>query len=262
MCKEGLTLNDLCLSYQSNGVSNEILKNISFHVDESEFVSIIGPNGCGKSSMLNIIAGINQSTSGDIKIDGKEIFSPGIDRALIMQDFGLFDWMTVYCNIAFGLTSIQKNKLELKKTTNHWIQKLRLEGFEKYYPFELSGGMKQKVAIARALAMDSKILLMDEPFANLDNKSSFELQQIILDLLNSLKKTIIMVTHSIEEAIYLSDRIIVLSDRPTKIKKIISIKSNKPREPSFKFSQYFFEMYEDIIKTIDETEEKGDYHNV
>jgi len=208
------------------------LSDINLSVEKGEFLAIVGPSGCGKSTLLDILAGLARPTSGAIYIDGKKITGPALDRGIVLQGYALFPWRTVRHNVEFGLEVKKVPKEERKEISRHFIRLVGLEGFEDRYPFELSGGMKQRVAIARALAYDPEVLLMDEPFAAVDAQTRETLQDELLRIWNETKKTIIFVTHSIEEAVYLADRVAVLNNNPGSVRDIIPINLPRPRHGS------------------------------
>jgi len=225
----------------------EALSNISFTIEKNEFVTIVGRSGCGKSTMLNIIAGLLSPTEGKVLINGKPVTEPGSDRGMVFQNSGLFPWLTVEGNIEFGPKNKGMAKIERQKLSKELIGLVNLEGCEKKYPRELSGGMQQRVAIARALAMDPQILLMDEPFGALDQLTRESMQSELLRIWESCKKTVIFVTHSIMEAIYLSDRIIVFSSNPGRVRKEFKINIHRPRQKSsVNVMKYYEEIYEAI----------------
>jgi len=203
------------------------LDRVNFSVEEGEFVSIVGPSGCGKSTLLYIIAGFIPPTSGEVLIDGKPVKEPGPDRGIVFQEYALFPWRTVEGNIRYGLEEKGLSKEEIKNIVKKYVQMMRLEGFEHKYPKELSGGMKQRVALARTLAYDPDILLMDEPFGALDAQTREIMQEELLNIWRKTRKTIIFVTHSVEEAVYLSQRVIVMTHRPGRIKSIIDVNIDK-----------------------------------
>lgn len=206
------------------------LNDLSFSVNESEFLTIVGPSGCGKSTFLDIAAGLSKPNSGKIFIDGKEIKGPSLNRGIVLQGYALFPWRTVRKNVEFGLEVQHVPEKERHEISRHFLELVHLKGFEDRYPYELSGGMKQRVAIARALAYDPEVLLMDEPFAALDAQTREVLQDELLRIWAETKKPIIFVTHSIDEAIYLADRVAVLSANPGRLKKIVTINLRRPRE--------------------------------
>lgn len=204
-----------CKNVCKNFGSLEVLKNINLKVNRGEFLVLLGPSGCGKSTFLTLIAGFEKPTSGKILIKGKEIKSPGKDRGFVFQDYALFPWKTVLGNVMSGLDG--KSKKEKEDIASFYIKKVGLERFTNSYPHELSGGMKQRVSIARALAYDPEILLMDEPFGALDAQTRKYMQQELLRILKEFDKTIVFVTHSVIEAVYLADRVVVFSNIPANI---------------------------------------------
>ena len=208
------------------------LKAINLEVYQGEFVCLLGPSGCGKSTLLNVIAGFSEPTSGTLIANGKAISDPGPDRAMVFQEYALFPWMTVYKNVAFGLELAGKADPEIRAAVNLWLQKLQLQDFRGRFPKDLSGGMRQRVAIARALAIDSPMLLMDEPFGALDALTRRNLQDELLRIWQELGKTILFVTHGIDESVYLATRVVVMTYRPGQIKKIVPIDLPRPRDPN------------------------------
>lgn len=208
------------------------LKDIELSIPEGQFVCLLGPSGCGKSTLLNAIAGFSLPSSGSIIANGKEVSQPGPDRGMVFQEYALFPWMTVEQNIAFGLDIKGMPKTEISARVSKLLQMLGLTDFRQRFPKDLSGGMRQRVAIARVLALDSPIMLMDEPFGALDALTRRNLQDELLRIWAELKKTIIFVTHSIEEAIYLADRIIVLTYRPGTVKRDMLVDLPRLRDPS------------------------------
>jgi NitT/TauT family transport system ATP-binding protein len=208
------------------------LKAIDLDVYPGEFICLLGPSGCGKSTLLNVIAGFSQPTSGTLIANGKPVSDPGPDRAMVFQEYALFPWMTVYKNVAFGLELAGKARSEIRDTVNLWLHKLQLQDFRDRFPKDLSGGMLQRVAIARALAIDSPMLLMDEPFGALDALTRRNLQDEVLRIWQELGKTILFVTHGIDESVYLASRVIVMTYRPGRIQKIIPIDLPRPRDPN------------------------------
>ncbi|MCU6432359.1 ABC transporter ATP-binding protein [Undibacterium sp. Jales W-56] len=208
------------------------LKDINLEIPEGQFVCLLGPSGCGKSTLLNAVAGFSLPSSGAITTDGKLVAAPGPDRGMVFQEYALFPWMTVEQNIAFGLEIKGSSKAEIQKKVADLLGMLGLSDFKSRFPKDLSGGMRQRVAIARVLALDSPIMLMDEPFGALDALTRRNLQDELLRIWSELKKTIIFVTHSIEEAIYLADRIIVMTYRPGTVKRDLIVELPRLRDPS------------------------------
>jgi len=219
------------------------LKNIDFAVAEKEFVSIIGPSGCGKTTLLNIIAGYIQPNEGHVVIHGKSTSHPGRDRIVINQENDLFDWMTVSENIRFGIDDTVKN-------IDHLISLAHLNGFDAAYPAHLSGGMKKRASLARALAIDPRLLLMDEPFGSLDYQTKEKLQIELLRIWTDTDKTIVLITHDIEEAIFLSNTIIVLSERPATIKKTITVPFDHPRTIGIKSHHEFIAIRDEVRRLL------------
>ena len=205
---------------------------IDLEIAAGEFVCLLGPSGCGKSTLMNAVAGFVPPTSGEILVRGEPVAGPGPDRGVVFQEYALFPWMTVRANVAFGLEMRHESKSQIAETVAALLQTLHLAEFANRFPKDLSGGMRQRVAIARLLALDSPILLMDEPFGALDALTRLNLQDELLRLWMQLKKTIFFVTHSIEESIYLADRIVVMTHRPGRIKAIVPVTLPRPRDVS------------------------------
>ena len=197
------------------------LEGVSFDLPRGELTSIIGPSGCGKTTTLKIMAGLVEATAGDVLVDGSPVRGPGPDRAFVFQDFALMPWATVLRNAAFGLELRGVAKREREAVAREYIAKVNLSGFEDAYPHQLSGGMRQRVGLARALAVDADILLMDEPFASVDEQIRRKFQEDLLNLLSDEKKTVVFVTHSIEEAVYVSDQIVILTRGPAQVSKVV-----------------------------------------
>lgn len=205
------------------------LQNVSLTVNKGEFLTIVGPSGCGKSTLLDLIAGLALPTSGELFIDGKKITKPALDRGIVMQGYALFPWRTVRHNVEFGLEVKGVPKKDRQEISDRFLKLVNLSGFADRFPYELSGGMKQRVAIARALAYDPEVLLMDEPFAAVDAQTRETLQDELLRIWEETRKTIIFVTHSIDEAVALADRVAVMSANPGKVKEIVNVGLPRPR---------------------------------
>ena len=215
------------------------LGNISFSVHQREFICVIGPSGCGKSTLIRIIAGLEKQTSGSILLDSKPIDSPSSDRGMVFQNYTLFPWLTIKKNIMFGLIMSKTDRQEANTKAMDWLELVGLSEFSDLYPHQLSGGMKQRVAIARALATRPRILLMDEPFGALDAQTRAQMQSYLLQIWESLDITIIFITHDLEEAIYLADRIFVLGSSSNQLQEIVEIPVSRPRKPDQFLSSEF-----------------------
>jgi NitT/TauT family transport system ATP-binding protein len=210
----------------------QVVENVSFGIDQGEFVSLIGPSGCGKTTMLNMLAGFVTPTTGRVLLDGKPVTGPGPERGVIFQEYGVFPWLTVAENIEFGL-KLRANHVpesERKSIRERYMRLMGLQDFADAYPKTLSGGMRQRLAIARAYAVKPEFLLMDEPFGALDAQTRSHMQNLLLDVLEQEGKTVMLITHSVEEAIYLSSRIVVITARPARVRTIIDVPFPYPRE--------------------------------
>jgi NitT/TauT family transport system ATP-binding protein len=226
------------------------LKNVSLEIEEGEFIAIVGPSGCGKSSTIGLLAGLLQPHTGEIYLGGKPIKGPGLDRAVVFQDYSLFPWMTVLENISFALKQVGKNT---KKEALHLLELVGVSDSAAKYPSELSGGMRQRVAIARAFALGSPVYLMDEPFGAVDAKNRIHLQDLLLRLWgeNGKKKTIVIVTHDIDEALYLADKVIVFTPGPGRIRKIVDVPFERPRKRNYLVhDKRYIEMRNDIFSLL------------
>ncbi|HEX5508992.1 MAG TPA: ABC transporter ATP-binding protein, partial [Pseudolabrys sp.] len=225
------------------------LEDVSLEVTNREFVALLGPSGCGKSTLLYLIGGFLPTETGAILIDGKPVGGPGPDRGIVFQHFALFPWKTVRGNILYGLERQGMPKAEREKLAQHFIELVGLDGFEDSYPSQLSGGMKQRTAIARTLAFDPKILLMDEPFGALDAQTRGLMQSELLGIWQRTPKTVIFVTHDVQEAVYLADRVAVMSARPGRIKTIVDTKFDKNDPDIFK-NKGFIEKVDEIWNLV------------
>lgn len=228
----------------------EAIRRIDLSVQENEFVSIVGTSGCGKSTLLNMIGGLDEPTGGEILIDGEPVEGPGRNRGFVFQSYSLFEWMTVRANIRFALEKSALAAAEKDELVSHFIQAVGLTGFENTYPKQLSGGMKQRVAIARSLVYKPSILLMDEPFGALDAQTRGMMQELLLKVWEDHKVTVLFVTHDVDEAIFLADRVVVLGSRPGLVKREIQIELERPRNfeivTDSQFSEYKREILTDI----------------
>lgn len=221
---------NLSIIFEQNGKKMTALKDVSLGIHKGEFVCLLGPSGCGKSTLLNTIAGFLKPSRGEVLIDGKPVEKPSISYMTIFQNYGLLPWRTVEKNVSLGLEMKRVPKEEQKKIVKKYIEMVGLAGAEKKRPGQLSGGMQQRVAIARALAVEPEILFMDEPFGALDALTRMKLQDDILRICRKTKKTIIFVTHDIEEAIYLADRVVIMDANPGQIKAVLSIPLGQERD--------------------------------
>ena len=206
------------------------LDGIDLAVADDEFLTVLGPSGCGKTTLLNIVASFESASGGEVLLDGEPVRKPGPDRGVVFQEYALFPWLTVQQNIEFGLRERRMPRLERRERVRRQIASVGLSGFEQRYPQELSGGMRQRVALARLLINNPKILLMDEPFAALDAQTRSMMQQELLGVWSAERRTVIFITHNIEEAVLLGDRVVVMTARPGRIKEIVAIELARPRD--------------------------------
>ncbi|WP_315785520.1 ABC transporter ATP-binding protein [Bradyrhizobium sp. SZCCHNPS1003] len=226
------------------------LEPVDLTIGTNDFVTILGPSGCGKSTLLRIVAGLDHPTSGKVLLDGNEVTGPGADRGMVFQSYTLFPWLSVRENIAFGLRERGVAEAARNAIADRFIQQIGLKGFENHWPKQLSGGMQQRCAIARALANDPKILLLDEPFGALDNQTRVLMQEMLLGIWERDQKTVLFVTHDIEEAIFLGSRVLVMSARPGRIKADIKIELPHPRSYKVKTSPEFVALKERLVEEI------------
>jgi len=238
--------------FNSKGGEMVALDRTSFKVKEGEFITILGPSGCGKSTILRIVAGLEEPSSGHVYLDGHEVKGPGPDRGMVFQSYTLYPWLNVEDNIAFGLKLKGTSQKQCKEVAQHYLDLIGLNGFEKHYPIQLSGGMKQRVAIARALANDPEILLMDEPFGALDAQTRSIMQEILLKAWEESKKTILFITHDVEESIFLADSVYVMTARPGRLKENITVNLPRPRDYSIKNSSEFLNLKTQLLDLIRE----------
>ena len=238
----------------NNGDEVHVLKDINYDIGDGEFVSVIGPSGCGKTTLLRIIAGFEKPSSGEILIDGRRFIKPDPAVGLVFQEYALFSWRTTIENIEFGLEIKGICSKERKALAREYIESFGLAGFENMYPKDLSGGMKQRVAIARTLINNPRVVLMDEPFGALDSQTRNSLQQFLVDVWKTRSETVIFVTHNIDEAVFLSDRIIVLSKRPGEIKHVFDVDSSCPR-PRDRTSESCNNLRREILRYLEREKE-------
>jgi NitT/TauT family transport system ATP-binding protein len=227
-----IVVRNVSLTYDTPAGAVHAVDNVSFEIGQSEFVCLVGPSGCGKSTMLNIIAGFLKPTGGAISIGGKAVEGQGTDRGVVFQDFAqLFPWRTALGNVTFGLEMKGVGKKEREEIALEQLRLVKLDKFANSYPHHLSGGMQQRVAIARALAYNPSVLLMDEPFAALDAMTRDDMQKLLADVWSTTKKTVVYVTHNVAEAVYLADRVMVMSPHPGRLKSVVPIGLTRPRDP-------------------------------
>jgi ABC-type nitrate/sulfonate/bicarbonate transport system ATPase subunit len=242
--KPKLVIDDLSLTFGTEK-KTDVLKHISLDIRDGEFVCILGPSGCGKSTLLNIVAGFLQPTSGAVRIDDVAVTSPDPRRIFVFQERGVFPWLTVEGNVGFGLRHLTPQ--EQRERIAHYVNLVGLSGFENAYPQELSGGMKQRLEVARALAVNPDILYLDEPFGALDSITRLLMRKELLRIWNAERKTILFVTHDIEESIQLADRVVVLSQRPAHVQRVVEIDIAHPRDLS---SPRYIELRDSIFEEI------------
>ena len=254
-----LKINQVSKSFLSK---KTVLENITLEIKDGEFVCVTGPSGCGKTTLLNIISGLEKPSCGEVLLDDNIIVGAGSDRVVMFQESALFPWLTVIGNIKFGLKIAGKSKQEQEATALRYLELVRLTQFKDYRIHELSGGMKQRVALARALALDSKILLMDEPFASLDKQTKNKLRDDIQEIWMQAGKTVIFITHSIEEAVFFADRVIMLSANPGKIVSEFEIDLPRPRHiDDFAFIALRSKLLSKIRNEVEKSvEQEYDYH--
>jgi NitT/TauT family transport system ATP-binding protein len=253
-----LDLSDISMIYRTRrGGTVVAVDRLDLHVGDREFVSIVGPSGCGKSTVLRMVAGLVRASSGVVLLDGTPVTEPGADRGMVFQSYTLFHWLTVQRNVEFGLRLKHMPAAERVVVARRYLDLVGLNGFERSYPKELSGGMMQRVALARALANDPDVLLMDEPFGALDAQTRVLMQELLLDLWQQQPKTILFVTHDIEESIFLSDRIYVMSARPGRIKAEIVVPLPRPRTLDATSDPAFVALKREIFGLIREESEKA-----
>ncbi|MHC8341798.1 ABC transporter ATP-binding protein [Pseudomonas sp. RT6P73] len=252
-----LQVDKVSLRYQKpDGGMFTALEQVSFDVPDQQFAVLVGPSGCGKSSLLYLTAGLNEPTEGEIYVGGQQVQGPGADRGMVFQSYTLFPWLTVRQNVEFGLKRRGMAAAQRKEIVDYYVNEVGLTGFADNYAKQLSGGMMQRVAIARALANDPQILLMDEPFGALDSQTRLQMQQLLLRVWGNSKKTVLFVTHDIDEAILLGDRVYVMGARPGRIKQILDVPIERPRTLDMVMERSFIEMKRRIFGLLhDELEE-------
>ena len=245
-----LEVQSLSKSFSQKGKTVVALQNIDLYLQPREFVCIVGASGCGKSTLLNIVAGLVQPSAGKVLVDGEAVPGPGADRGMVFQSYTLYPWLTVTDNIAFGLKLRRLPRTEIKQRVSYYLDVVGLTKFAKAYPKQLSGGMKQRVAIARAMANEPEVLLMDEPFGALDAQTKEQMQKFLLELWAQTHTTILMITHDLEEAVFLSQRIYVMSAQPGQIKQEVQVKLPEHRDLEMKLDPAFIQIKRAIIHAL------------
>jgi NitT/TauT family transport system ATP-binding protein len=226
----GISFKEVCRHFGSGESRILALDNVSLNVNDEEFVAVVGPSGCGKTTLLRMVAGLDFPNVGEVCVDGRTVVGPGPDRAVVFQQFALFPWKNVRENIAFGLECKRTSRAQIDASVKRYVDLMHLQGRESAYPHQLSGGMQQRVAIARSYALDPAVLLMDEPFGALDAQTRVIMQEELVRLRKNNKQTVLLITHSVEEAVYLADRVVVMTRRPGRVKTIIDVASVRDRE--------------------------------
>jgi NitT/TauT family transport system ATP-binding protein len=252
-----LQVDKVSLRYKKpDGGTFTALEEVSFEVPDQQFAVLVGPSGCGKSSLLYLTAGLAEPTSGEIYVGGQQVQGPGADRGMVFQSYTLFPWLTVRQNVEFGLKRRGMPAARRKEIVDYYVNEVGLAGFADNYAKQLSGGMMQRVAIARALANDPQILLMDEPFGALDSQTRLQMQQLLLRVWGNTKKTVLFVTHDIDEAILLGDRVYVMGAKPGRIKQILDVPIERPRSLDMVMERSFIDMKRQIFGLLhDDLEE-------
>ena len=255
-----LSIRNLKKSFGTNGAVHVVFEHVSLDIHRREFICVVGPSGCGKSTLIRIVAGLDDATAGEILLDGKAVAGPGPDRGMVFQGYTLFPWLTVKGNVMFGLRMQGKEAGIAETEARQWLDMVGLARFETLYPHELSGGMKQRVAIARALANNPRILIMDEPFAALDAQTRCQMQSYLIQIWKKVDATILFITHDLDEASYLADRILVMGVNPGRIVEFIENPVPRPRHPDQFISPEFLalkkRLEEHIHPPIEVAEEK------
>lgn len=256
-----LEVKSLGKTFETTGGVVTALKDINFKTFKREFVCVIGPSGCGKSTLIRILAGLESPTSGEVLLDGATVHGPGPDRGMVFQGYTLFPWLTVKRNVMFGLLQAGHSRESAEEDARQWIDLVGLTKFVDSYPHQLSGGMKQRVAIARALANQPRILLMDEPFGALDAQTRLKMQGYLMDIWKNIDITVLFITHDLDEAIYLADRILVLKAHPGEVQELIEVSVPQPRSPDQLLSPEFLATKKRLEELIHPPEEGDDINS-
>jgi ABC-type nitrate/sulfonate/bicarbonate transport system ATPase subunit len=246
-----LSIRGVSRSFETAGRAPTVaLEATDLEVEENDFITILGPSGCGKSTLLRIVAGLDKQSSGEALLDGKRIDGPGAGRGMVFQSYTLFPWLTVLDNVCFGLRERNLPRTEQLEIANAFIQKVGLRGFENHFPKQISGGMQQRTALARALANNPRMLLMDEPFGALDHQTRELMQELLLGIWEAEKKTVLFVTHDIDEAVFMGSRVVVMSARPGRIKLNREVPLPHPRHYSVKTTPVFSELKAELTEQV------------
>ena len=247
-----LELRNVSMVYSQRGKPFAAVRDVSLQVEAGQFISIVGASGCGKTTLLRIVDGLTTPTRGQVWVDGQAVNRPGPDRGFVFQQDALFPWRTLLDNVIFGLEIQGRSRKESRERAAGLLSLVGLDGFEHHFPHELSGGMRQRANLARALTIDPDVLLMDEPFASLDAQTREIMQSELLRIWRSNRKTVLFVTHQIDEAVYLADRVVVMTSRPGQVKAVLDIDIPRPRDLSVKRTPAFLELVDEIWKMIEE----------
>jgi len=247
---EILSIRGVSRTFTSSHGQTPALQATDLDVAENDFITILGPSGCGKSTLLRIVAGLDEPSAGEVLLDGQRIAGPGADRGMVFQSYTLFPWLTVRDNVSFGLRERGLPREEQIETAQRWIAKVGLNGFEHHYPKQLSGGMQQRTALARALANQPRMLLMDEPFGALDHQTRELMQELLLGIWEAEQKTVLFVTHDIDEAVFMGSRVVVMSARPGRIKLERAVNLPHPRHYALKTSAAFSELKAELMEQL------------
>lgn len=253
-----VNLENVTVRFGSNPTTQvTALENLNLEIADHQFAVIVGPSGCGKSSCMDLVAGLNQASDGRVVVDGNTIEKPGSDRGMVPQSYSLFPWLTVQKNVEFGLSLSGVSKAERQERAAHYVEAVGLTRFRNSYPSQLSGGMKQRVAIARALAVNPEVLLMDEPFGALDSQTRAVMQELLLKIWQEERKTVLFITHDIDEAIFLGDVVYVMSARPGRIMDTIKVEIERPRDYTVTTSPDFIEIKKRIMSSLHDEVDKA-----
>lgn len=242
-----IEIQGLTVSFGSDCERVSVLNGMGLSVEEGELAVLLGPSGCGKTTLLRCVAGLDSWDQGEIFVFGKAVSGPSVERGMVFQDYSSFPWLSVKRNVEFGLRLQSRNEARIKEVSKRLISAVGLEGFKDAYPHQLSGGMKQRVALARTLAVDPEVLLLDEPFGSLDSRTRAEMQSLLLRLWDERQKSVLFVTHDIEEAIFLADRIFLASEKPTNIRRSFEVPFERPRSDNIRTSSRFNGLKQQIM---------------